>query len=481
MSLGAQDKPAINDGKSYVIEKVAYEIEGRTWEYALDLKLDIRRDKVFIGKAELEDYLADKQQVLMNQRPIAAGSITYTESPRTDGKVGVKVLVKAVDTWNFVVLPYAKLDSNSGLLLALRGRDFNFLGSLQTLELDLDYTFNVDNNNPKKELKQAIKFEVPFSLVDHNWRFGLEESLSFDTESSDLDFKLKETLAIDFLRAEGFEKEYWTLEYSQAYYYNGNDDDYGDTLYHESKLSFGTDFELPLMFGQYSIFKYSPSVFTQIKYRPGRTLSEDRRGYEVGFTHGINASRIDWKGDFREGASVSLSNTNTYNFDRTDWNRIIEWSFIGHKAFSWIGFSGRVSGFFDIDKELGDNTTDDVGLAMRGILDDRMRGDKAIFLNTDILVKMWTWFLDKWFEVQAGPFFDAAYCHPKGASFTTDDMWFGGGLQVLVFPKFARSLYVRASLGFDLQAVYENRKPTGNAPRDGASVHEIFIGLGHFY
>ncbi len=481
MSLNAQDKPVASDGKSYVIENVSYEIEGRTWEYALDLKLDIRRGMTFAGKQELESYLADKQQVLMNQRVIAAGSVTYSEKPRPDGSIGVQVLVKSEDTWNFVVLPYAKYDSNDGLLLALRGRDFNFLGSMQTLELDLDYTFNLGNSDPKKELKQALNFEVPFKLLDRNWRFGIEEELSFDTQSDDLDFKLKESVAIDFLRAEGFEKEYWTLKFSQGYYFNGNDDDYGDTLYHESRVSFGTNFELPLMFGKYSIFKYAPGVFTQVKYRPGRELSEDRRGFEAGFAHGVTASRIDWIGDYRDGASVSLTNTNTYNFERTDWEKLVEWEFIGHKAFSWCGLSGRFKGFYDFDKELGDNSTDDVGSAIRGVLDDRLRGDRGIFVNADFLVSMWTWFLEKWFEVQAGPFLDVGYVHPKNASFSKDDIWYGGGIQVIVFPKFARSLYIRASLGFDLQAVYENKRLTGNSPRDGESVHEIFIGLGHAY
>jgi hypothetical protein len=464
--------------KAFVIEDVSYDITGLTWERILAKRGDIKKGRTFSNREQLEAYLADRRQVLINQRVLADADITYATRDLPDGSVGVHVFVKTEDTWNIFLLPYFKYDSNKGLLLALRGRDFNFLGSMETLELDLDYTY-VDMS--EFELGQKLEFILPFRFANYDWRFGLEQGLTYNAEDDNYEFRLITSLSIDLMTNRLGLNEDWTLQFSQGYFYNGMDS-YGDNSYLESKLSFGADMELPWEFGRLGSLKYYPRVFTQVKYHYDRDLSEERRGVEPGFTHELYVERIDWLGNFRNGAYISLGNTDIYNLRDLRWKNSINWSVIGHKAFPWIGLSGRLSGFFQLDKELGlvdeDNT---VGEPIRGILDSRLVGDAGFFLNTDFLLKMWLWKLDKYLEVQGGPFFDAALVKRKGESFDFDEFWYGGGIQVLVFPKFARSLYIRASIGFDLEAVLEDGGLGGTASRDGGKKWEMFIGLGHHY
>jgi hypothetical protein len=475
LSLFAQvPEPKTRDQKEFVIEDVVYNISGLTWERILAKRADIKKGKTFTNLADLEAYLADRRQVIINQRVLAEADLTYTTRDLPDGNVGVLVSVNTKDTWNIVLLPYLKYDSNTGLLLSLRGRDFNFLGSMETLKLDLDYLFNPDTK--EHEFGQELAFVLPFRFVNYDWRFGLEEGLTYNASEDDYEFRLISSVSIDL----PFYMQDWTLSFSQGYFYNDSDS-YGDTSYHQSKAAFGTEFELPYEFGHLGVLKYKPQVFTQVKYHAGRDLSEERRGVEPGFTHELFVERIDWIGNFRDGAYISLGNTDIYNLRDLRWKNSLNWKVVGHKAFPWIGLSGRLSGFLQFDKELGVEEDDNVGEPIRGILDDRLMGDAGIFLNTDFLLKMWLWKLDKVFEVQAGPFIDMALVKRKGESFNLGDLWYGGGVQVLVFPKFARSLYIRASLGFDLEAVLEDGGLSGSASRDGKKKWEMFIGLGHHY
>ncbi len=458
----------------YVIESVQYHIEGRTWEYALAKKIDFKLGMTFPSKEELEDFLRDKQQLLMNQRVLAEARVTYTTTPRTDGGTGVHVDVFTVDTWNLIILPYFKFDSNKGLLLSIRTRDFNFLGSLETLKLDLDYTITTTKQN---EFGQTLEFKVPFRLLDRDFKIGLAESLTYNADDDSYDFSAVLSLGMDI----SFLQRIWTIGISQGYYYDDKDF-YGDRYYYQTILSFGTEFETPFTMGKWNHVLYSPKVYVKTNYKPDRELSEERRGYGPGFYHELSVERIDWLGNFRNGGGASIGNDLYFDVPKDEWERKITWSLVGHRAFGWFGVSGRLSGLYSFDKDLGIDPDDDLGAPIRGILDDRLVGNLVFYVNTDLLLKMWTWFMDPYLEVQAGPFFDYALTKRKDSAIDwKNNSWYGGGVQVLVFPRFARSLYIRGSIGWDLEAVLKDHRLTGTSSRDGFKRYEIFIGLGHHY
>jgi len=66
------------------------------------------------------------------------------------------------------------------------------------------------------------------------------------------------------------------------------------------------------------------------------------------------------------------------------------------------------------------------------------------------------------------------YYHPV-------DGWYAGGMEVIVYPAKMRSIYVRASLGFDLAELKNLSGLNGRAKRDGEPITEIFIGIGVHY
>jgi hypothetical protein len=277
----------------------------------------------------------------------------------------------------------------------------------------------------------------------------------------------------------------------QGFYYR-DADFYDDHYYHSSKLMFGSDFALPVDMGWFGSLKYRPDVFTRLKYRPGRELSSDRRGVEPGLSHKLFFSRVDWKENFREGAHLSLGNEYAWNLHEQRPKNMVEWALIGHKALSFMGASGRVSGFYQFFKERGPEDDNEVGKPIRGILDDRLRGEAAIFLNLDLPVKMWVWFLEPYIEVQAGPFFDLALVKRKHEFFSREGLYYSGGIEVVGFPKFlSRSIYIRASLGLDLEAFFHDHKLSGEVPAKNTDAPplygkpwkrlEAFIGFGHHY
>jgi hypothetical protein len=482
--LTAQEVPANPTG--YRIEEIFFQIEGRTQERILEKKLDIEKGRQFATRGELEDYLLDREIILFSQRVLETGSITYTAEEGPGGVFSVHVFVVAEDTWNVLGLPHFKYDSNKGIFLGVRFRDNNFFGSMEPLKLDIDYI--IGSGDASNGFEQEIQFVIPFQLFQHNWRLRSLEKAEYTTENAGWKLNAETGLAVDF----PYNERTWTLEYVQGYYYK-DDDYYGDHYYLSSKLLFGSDFSLPFTLGKLGSLKYRPDIFTRVKYRQDRELSEERRGVEPGFAHKFFVSRIDWKGNFREGADLSIKNEIAWNLREAEWRNSVETSLAGHRNLSFMGISGRLSGFYQFFRDKGPEDDEEVGKPIRGILDDRMKGDAAIFLNLDFPIKMWIWFLDPYLEVQTGPFFDLALIKRKGQRFQRDGIYYTTGLECTVFPKFlSRSIYFRASLGLDLEAFFDDHKLTGPVPpkktdappRPGGEPWkrlEAFIGFGHHY
>ena len=482
-SLNAgEEETAAETGGPYVIEEIFFQIEGRTQEYILAKKLEIRKGARFESREKLEAYLLDRQEVLRAQRVLEKGSITYTTTENPDGGEDVQVFVIAEDTWNIVAWPNLKYDSNKGLFLGLRFRDSNFFGSMEPLRIDLDYIIGERSNG----FKQELQFLIPFQLFEHNWRLRSLERAEY-TAQDGWKVNAEAGLAIDF----PYNEQVWTLEYVQGFYYK-DEDYYGDHYYHSSKLLFGSDFIVLPDMGWIGSLKYRPDVFTRVKYRADRDLCEDRRGVEPGFSHRLFVSRVDWEENFREGADIWVANEYAWNLRESLWKNSLTWSATGHKALSFMGLSGRLSGFYQFFKERSYYDDDEVGKPIRGILDDRLHGDAAIFLNIDIPFKMWVWFLDPYIEGHLGPFFDAVLIKRKGEAFSRDGLYYAAGLEAMCFPKFiSRSFYIRAFLGLDLEAFFSDHKLRGKVPNkemDAPPIKdrpwkrlEAFIGFGHHY
>jgi hypothetical protein len=481
----ASENASAQDGTVYEIRSVSYEIEGRVRQEVLAHALEIETGRSFDSYGALEDFIADREQVLANQRTLEDGSIIVeTEESRTDPQLVLADLtVRAEETWNLFLLPYGKYDSNEGLQLSLKGRDYNFLGGMRELAVDLDYTARElaeDTERSGYDFTLETIFDIPFYAYGLAWNVGFNGDVTYNTrdtlnvtaEGAPLQANSTLSLGLD-VPLDGL-----TLknELIQEYHLNEEGIDDPDEYFFRTTVRTGssipTGIELPLS----DEITLSQFLFTGFSYKPGGSLSTDRRGYEAGFSSSLGAGRVDWKGNFRSGTKASLSGSLKWNFTRVRWLGGLSGEYQYHEQWGWGGLSGRAGFFYrygSVDESAGDR--------IRGILDNRIQGDLGIYANLALPTKMWIWFLDRWFEGHLSPFFDCAVVRPEGGRFKPADAWYGAGLEAFAYAKQARSLYLRISAGVDLEAMLAGGSLGEPAPRDGGTPYELYIGLGHHY
>jgi hypothetical protein len=486
---GLLDELQDEAGPGLVIDEITWEIHGRTRLWVLKRLLTIEEGLRFTSEQELVLFLLDQQQELINRRELHTSTIEYTITDdgraERDGVVPeeapgdqrVRVDISVTDTWNIIALPYARYDSNEGLLLSIRVRDYNFFGTLQDLRIDLDYEFTDEGDNV---VTLSTDFSLPFEMLRREWALVLKQSLGI--QDGDVDFQLGVGLEyyFDWIGMD------WTAAVTQEYRYLSDRDD-EDGYYLANKFALGSGINLPVHLPGFGRLRYSPEVNSGVNYRPGG-ISEDREGVTVGFDHDISAGRFNWIGNYRDGRIFLVGNDNQYNITRDTWDNEIYGRISTYRALwrrpdpaGWprAGVSSSLSAYYLPDG--ADEDQDNAAQDARGILNDRMNGDVGVFLNTDAAFTLWT--LKPVFEMQVGTFLDVAYVRDTRGDFHEStsfdrkrDLKFGGGISVVGFPLFARSLFIRGSYGVDLDLVIDE----GVSPLAGKA-REIFIGLGHHY
>lgn len=239
---------------------------------------------------------------------------------------------------------------------------------------------------------------------------------------------------------------------------------------------------------------WTPSMHLSGNWAFDGIQANNLKNWTFGWGHSLSFARVNWIENFRRGFSLSLGNTYAYKFYHDKQMRIgFTASATGYYPFiNRVGIYGRTQFFYYLFKE----TSTQAGAALRGILNKRIDTDTAFTFNFDIPIRIvsldfqeitgvaWTRFLNC--DIQLTPFLDIAFVHDKktGRYYHPADGWYAGGLEMIVYPQRMRSIYVRASVGFDL-AELKNvpgfNKIGGRAKRDGEPISEIFIGIGVHY
>ena len=210
-----------------------------------------------------------------------------------------------------------------------------------------------------------------------------------------------------------------------------------------------------------------------------------RGGVLTTLSNELALGRIDWVGNMRQGLGASLSVDESYNFQYDDLMSDLD---LTAELFAQrdgkIGIGARLLGLARLSGNFPADDLAMLGQYMRGIYDSRMKGVQALILNGNLPVKLFdfpthvfikTHFLD--FELQAQPFLDLGLARPDYSSaFSSDWLWYSGGLELLFFPEGLRSFTVRASAGWDLKNVVETGSLTALTP-DGYKPYEIYLGL----
>jgi len=118
--------------------EIDFDIDGRTRPFALLANGEFREGERIYGKENLEKYISLKRQLLLNQRVLEEVNIEYSlGAVEKDGAIPVSLIIFVKDTWNLIILPYPKYDSNEGFSITIKARDYNFLGTMSALKFDL--------------------------------------------------------------------------------------------------------------------------------------------------------------------------------------------------------------------------------------------------------------------------------------------------------------------------------------------------------
>jgi hypothetical protein len=499
----------------FVINALNCNIKGRTRPDALLRAGDFKKGEEIKGRENFEKYIQEKTQQLVNQRVLAKAQIDYTIGDlQADGKYPVDLFINVEDTWNIIALPYPKYDSNTGFELIIKARDYNFLGTMNPLRLDLGY--NRDKNG-RNTLMLALDSDFPFKAFGYNWNFNFDHFFNYRPGlSRPYNYKNITSLSVEL----PFKTSSLNLGFEETFNLNTENPDqykadYGEfqTIYMSSKLYSSWRIPTGLHIFEFGELAYTPNLSATINYTlPNDTLADFRRGPSVDLGHSLGFGRVNWIGNYRSGLNASLSNSFKYNFHRTgqDENALeISYSAAGVGYFviaDSFGISSNIQFRHWINHDSGYTET---GGVLRGILDSAVHANYILSLNLDFPFRVLQFQPSKWFntsklrffdfDMQLSPIIDMAFYHdpskdnplPATSRIILDggkNMLITGGFEVIEVPAFMRSLYLRASLAWNF--VEQVNNPGGyylnpilpiipHLP-DGNN-QEIFVGIGHHY
>jgi outer membrane protein assembly factor BamA len=496
-TLGAQENDsdntiAIDESEIvYVIRGFDFDIAGRTKPHYLELYGEFREGDRIQGKENFDSYLARRTQVLNNQRVLddTATQIEYfLGDPEDDGAIPVRLLVHVKDAMNFIIVPYPKYDSNDGFSITLKARDYNFLGTMNTLAIDLGY--KLDNNN-KSIFSFSIDSDTPFQAFGLDWNLNFDNSFSL-TIGEPLYYENVTGLSVNIptgsiVTTIGF-NHYLTI----------NEKSVSTLAYGSTELFASWRIPLGIEVGDFGGLYYSPRVSGRISYPYSRMDNTRKPVTTLG--HSLGFGRVDWIGNLRKGLSASIGNSNSWYFGRSD-NAPLSIRLDVDAAFYWafnniIGLTSRLKYrqlWHWSGKENNWYHISSAGDYLRGVPNNALSAEYMLSLSLDLPVRVLRFWPSEWFnkeglrffnfEMYFSPFIDLAMVkgslNDSAITFSFDNMIKTTGLEVIVFPGIIRSIQIRGSLGFNIDTLR----------KDGLSLkwgffpqwHEIYIGIDLFY
>lgn len=486
--------PVSEKTHQYQITTVQYEIKGITRVYPLSKAVPIDKARVFSSEAELQEYLADLEQQFKNIRALQSVEILPDYGEPSEAQIiPVALLIKIKDTWNFIAVPYPSFDSNSGFQVKLKIQDYNFVGTLQPIKADIIYR-STENN--KQIFSGSLRFALPFKtkIFDMLWDTSLSMLWSEKYPKIGIGNGLHAMHTVNKRLKLGFGvstdiviNDMHDADSPAAAYYPD------DRYYFTS----GVYFTMPVSIADiphFGTLEWVPRLAFTGNWAFDGIQADTLKQSTFAFGHALAFGQVDWLANFRKGLSFSLGNGYAYNlYQPSKPDTSVSATLTGYYPFvNRVGIYGRMQFFY----HFFERNSSQAGETLRGILNRRISTDTGFAFNFDIPIRIatldfekitgvsWTHFFNC--DVQLVPFFDFAWVHDKKTNryYHPADGWYSGGFEVIVFPEKMRSIYVRASVGFDLMELKNVpgiNKLSGKAKRDGQPISEIFIGIGVHY
>jgi hypothetical protein len=494
------ESPAEADDSNtvYYIKDIVFNRSGKRVRTGLSLPYFLLRQGEFeigeriTGRDNLEKYRLDKMQLLINHRVLDAAYIDLIfEEPDSAGSVPVILRVATVDTATIIVLPQPRFDDNDGFRIVLKGRDYNFLGTMNPLRFDFGYEYN--KKNKESSFFSLIDSDTPFRLFGYVWNFNFDHYFSYTHEApfhykntsgltmelpvrfTTVTFGLEEAVVVNEDNTEAYGEEFknpWVQQQEDGRY---------KEFYMSTVLS--ASWKIPTGFsaGKFGELTYTPRIEEKFNYTPGGDVGYLRKGPRTTLSHSLGFGRVDWVDNFRSGLTASVGNANTYNSYRNDWSSSLDVSVAGHvRILSFFGFSGKLQ-----YRDWFRNTYSEAGDSLRGIRDDEFSARRTLSLSMDFPFRVFMFMPSVWFnapslrfmnvEFHLAPIVDAAFTVGPDSTVSADNIRVTAGLELIAFSHFWRNLYLRLSGGLNL------RKLAGSGSITDRSVWEIFFGMEHHF
>jgi len=462
----AEYRAEYRPGSVFVINSFVFNIKGITRNFALVKAAGFIAGEEITGLSNLEKFINDKTQLLINERVLKDNvRIDHTiGSAREDGKYPVDLVIYVEDTWNLIAIPRPQYDSNSGWDITLKARDYNFFGTMTPLRFDVGYQYD---NEGRNFVNFMLDSGIPFEFLGLEWDFNFDHYFNYRPDMGQPFYYRNVTglsVGIPLWSTSitiGFQE---TLVYNDE---NSEKEKYGDFqegIYMNSNPYISWGIPLGIEAGEYGGISYSVNFSANFPHEiPVWPLAEYRKWPSLSFGHSIGFGRIDWIGNFLSGFSAGMDNSFGYSFfnESVGGNPLsISYSITGRGHFiitDYFGVSARIkySQWFNSDNS-------SAGGSIRGVMDGDIYADYMLFLNLDLVLKVFMFRPSEWFkneklnildiDFHAAPIIDIAFSHdPRTGSLQGfNNLNVAAGLEIIVFPLFFRSLFLRVSAATDV-------------------------------
>ena len=486
----------------YKISGVSYDIRGLTKESAVNRIIKVDTEKKFNSQKELEAYIANITSALENTRQFETVEESHTFLAPEDGITPVALTYTLKDSFHFLLLPFATYNSNSGLNIKLKVKDSNFLGLMEPLNADINYSYDSSENH---HIGFNLGYAYPFSTgpLEHSF----SNDFSFDWVIGNSEPNLSYSAGLSTAIPLGSQK--LIVSFTQSLTKKTEYNQYNDGFYLTEKAGLSLPLSLGTLDGNIPV-SYVPSVTFTYNWDPTDNIISysGLKGPTVSINQRISASRINWKGNFRNGFSFTAGSGAAWNFNSESISANANIEVKLYKAWKYAAITS------DIFVYTAYNTTTSITERLRGIRDSHVQRNtsQALVFNIDVpvhivttdwvnwglklfgpyeerngFVKVLTWIPHKLFpyldfELQIAPFIDVALTNntATGKTFSLKDGFYTAGLEVLVHPARWKSYVVRASFGVDVGRKVLS-KFLETSWRNDISAWELYIGIGLGY
>ena len=459
----------------FIINSFVFDVDGITRPFALINAANFISGEELHGVSNFEEYLQEKTQLLINQRTLDSARIEYSIGGVLDnGKYPVDLIIFVKDTWNIIVLPYPKYDSNDGFELTLKARDYNFLGTMQPLRIDLGYRYD---RLGRSFYDALIDTGIPFEAFGLSWNVNFENYFTYRPDLAE-PFYYQNVTGINVNIPVG--STTLNLGFEEAITVNDEiSADVFQTLYFTSRPYFTWRIPTGIDFFDLGDLTYNLRFSAVFNHElPQYPLPEYKLEPVLNFSHSLGFGRFDWIGNFKNGIYGSISNSYGFYFynlkndlEPLRANLII--TGVGHFILNdFMGISTRL-----MYRHYFNYSNENAGDILRGILVRNVTADYMLSLNFEMPFRVLRFKPSEWlnnsswriidFDLHLVPIIDAALVN--NISFNPENLLLTAGLEFIGYPDFFRSMFFRVAVGFNISGFKYNNE------------YEIFLGMEFFY